>query len=157
LTGALIRGFVDATFSEIFCPDWKGGTLYLSHMGEVNPLVAAARPTLEEKEYSFSSALNPAYLACSPKSGPAIFVNLSPGPDDTFRLIAAPVEILKDTRRRDYRNAIRCWMRPEKTTAEFLESYSRLGGTHHSVLLLGKRVEALEAFAKMSGFQFAKV
>lgn len=157
LTGALIRGFVDATFAEIFCPDWKGNSLFLSHMGEVNPAVAASKPTLEEKEYAFSNALNPAYLACAPRHGPAVFVNLSGGPGDSFRLIAAPVEVLHDTRRRVYRNVIRCWMRPETSVAHFLERYSLLGGTHHSVLVLGNHLEALEAFADMSGFEFAKV
>ena len=136
---------------------WKGETLFLSHMGEVNPAIAASKPTLEEKAYNFSNALDPAYLACAPRPGPAVFVNLSPGPGDSFRLIAAPVEVLHDTRRRDYRNVIRCWMRPETSVAHFLERYSLLGGTHHSVLVLGNRIEALGAFADMSGFEFAKV
>jgi len=157
LTGALIKGFRTATFAEIFCPDWKGNSLFLSHMGEINPLVAAARPTLEEKQYSFSNALNPAFLSCAPKEGPAVYVNLSPGPDETFRLIAAPVTVMKDSRRADYRGVVRGWMRPEGTVAEFLEEYSRLGGTHHSVLVLGARMEAVEAFAAMSEVEFVAV
>ena len=36
----------------------RAGLFDLSHMGEVNPAIAAARPTLEEKQYSFSNALN---------------------------------------------------------------------------------------------------
>ena len=157
LVGALIRGFGDATFTEIFCPDWKGRSLFLSHMGEINPSIAAAQPTLEERDYVFSAALNPAYLSCAVRPGPAVFVNMSPGPDDSFRLIAAPVEVLRDSKRKDYRAVVRGWMRPEGTVAQFLESYSRLGGTHHSALVLGDRMEAVEAFAQMTGIEFRKV
>ncbi len=34
--GALRRGFTDTAFVEIFCPDWKGNRVLLSHMGKMN-------------------------------------------------------------------------------------------------------------------------
>src|SRR5690606_33566174 len=37
LMGALNKAFGKTTFTEIFCPDWEGDALFLSHMGEVNP------------------------------------------------------------------------------------------------------------------------
>jgi len=104
-----------------------------------------------EKDFSFGGCLNPAYLVCAPKPGPAVFVNIVPGPKDSFDLVVAPVKILPDSPRKDMRGAIRGWIRPACGIAEFLERYSRHGGTHHNALVLGQPVEALTAFAAFVG------
>ena len=62
----------------------------------MNPLVAAGKPRLFEKPYTFSPTNNPAVLTCAPAPGSAVLVNLAPGPEETFRLILAPVEVLAD-------------------------------------------------------------
>ena len=147
LVGALARAFGQTTFTEIFCPDWRGDALFLSHMGEINPDVAAEQPRLIEKPFDFTPARNPACLVCAPRPGPAVFVNLAPGPDETFSIIAAPVEVLEDTTNESMENVIRAWIRPECPVPEFLETYSRRGGTHHSALVLGERLEAIVQFA----------
>lgn len=149
LVGALLRGFGAVTFTEMFCPDWAGQSLFLSHMGEINPAVAAAQPLLYEKEYPFSPALNPATLACAPTAGPAILVNLAPGPNDTFRLITAPVEVLADGTHPSLDRWVRGWIRPAMPLARFLEEFSHLGGTHHSALLFGDHAEALATFGSL--------
>ncbi len=69
--------------------------IFLSHMGEANPEVAAAKPLLYEKDYPFSPTNNPATLAFAPKAGQAILINLAPLAGDRFRLICAPVEVGK--------------------------------------------------------------
>jgi len=157
LTASLVRALLSAwpetTFTEIFCPDWAGGTIFLSHMGEVNPAVAAARPLVCEKPFPYTPAQDPAVLACAPRPGPAVFVNLTPGPDDSFRLIVAPVEVMADSEREDMQDKVRGWIRPSGSTAEFLEAYSWLGGTHHSALVLGDHAEALAAFARFAGIE----
>lgn len=153
LVGALASAFPETTFTEIFCPDWNGGSIFLSHMGEINPAVAARRPLLCEKPFPYTPAANPAFIACAPKPGPAVLVNLSPGPDDSFRLIVAPVNVLEDSSRADMQNIVRGWIRPKHSTAKFLEDYSRLGGTHHSALVLGDRTEAIAAFARFAGLE----
>jgi L-arabinose isomerase len=153
LVGALQRAFSRTTFTEVFCPDWQGDSLFLSHMGEINPEVAAVKPVLLEKPYPFGNALPPAFLACSPEPGPAVFVNLTPGPEETFRLIVAPVEVLPAAPQNDFRKSVHGWIRPGGGIGPFLETYSRLGGTHHSALVLGERTEAICAFASMSGLE----
>lgn len=153
LVGALSRGFGKTTFTEIFCPDWKGNSLFLSHMGEINPEVAAERPRLVEKPFPFTAAQNPAVITCAPKPGPAVFVNLAPGPDNTFSLIVAPVEVLGDATGKELRNSVRGWIRPGCGVAAFLEVYSRHGGTHHSALVLGNQAEAIAGFAQFSGIE----
>lgn len=147
LVGALSQGFGATTFTEIFCADWAGNSLFLSHMGEINCAETAAKPLLYEKEFPFTPALNPATLACAPRPGPATLVNLAPGPDDTFRLITAPVEVLADGTHPDLARWVRGWIRPAFPLPRFLEEFSHLGGTHHSALMSGEHTAALADFA----------
>ncbi len=134
LVGCLQRAFGRTTFTEIFCADWQGGAIFLSHMGEANPEVAAAKPLLYEKDYPFSPTNNPATLAFAPKPGPATLVNLAPLAGGRFRLICAPVQVEEDVTGPAFAETLRAWIRPRLPVADFLESYSRLGGTHHSAL-----------------------
>lgn len=155
LDGALARGFGAATFTEIFCPDWAGETLFLSHMGEINPALAAEKPHLFRKKSFDGRSRDPAVLSCALHPGPAVFVNLAPGPDNQFSLIVAPVEVLPENDRLDpaMRDTVRAWIKPRRPVAEFLESYSRAGGTHHSVLVPGTVSEPLCAFGRQSGME----
>lgn len=154
LVGALSSAFGQTTFTEIFCPDWKGDSLFLSHMGEINPEVATGKPILLEKEFPFTPAQNPAFITCALKPGPAVFVNIVPGPNDTFSLIIAPVNVLGDTKNTKMKGAVRGWIQPDSgTIGEFLEEYSLNGGTHHSGLVLGDVTEALVAFAEFAGLE----
>jgi len=157
LVGALASGFAKTTFTEIFCPDWKGQTLFLSHMGEMNPEVAAEKPRLLEKPFPYTDALNPAVLTASPAPGPAVLVNLIPGPGDSFHIIVSPVEVLEDTSNPKMQELLRGWVRPAAGLESFLEAYSRVGGTHHSALVLGDRVEALTAFASFAGILWHEI
>lgn len=153
LVGALVRGFGKATFTEMFCPDWKGESIFLSHMGEINPDVIKGKARLYEKDFSFFGAKNPAVIVGSPAAGPAVFVNLAPGPKGTYKLILAPVEVLGDTTVKAMKDAVRGWIRPQMPVAEFLEEFSWHGGTHHSALVLGDKVEGLQAMGRLLGFE----
>jgi L-arabinose isomerase len=157
LVGALLQGFGAATFTEMFCPDWAGHSLFLSHMGEFNPAEAAAKPLLYEKEYPFTPALNPAALACAPRPGPATLVNLAPGPDGTFRLISTLVEVLPDGTHPDLERWVRGWIRPSVPLPRFLEEFSQLGGTHHSALLFGDHSEAMAAFSSWLDIEHCRI
>jgi L-arabinose isomerase len=99
----------------------------------------------------FLGSKSPAILTCSVQPGPATFVNLAPGPDDSFSLIVAPVEVLDEGPTLDeaMQNTIRTWVGPALPVAEFLEAYSLAGGTHHSAIVLGEHTDALAALAAM--------
>lgn len=154
LVGALNRAFGRVNFTEIFCPDWEGGTIFLSHMGEFNPACAGARARLIEKPFPFTAAQNPAILTAPPLPGPAVLVNLNPGPQNTFSLILAPVDVLGEATHPAMQDVVRGWFRPSCPMEDFLERYSTLGGTHHSALVHGGSVEALAAFATFTGIPF---
>jgi L-arabinose isomerase len=155
LVGALSREFDAVTFTEIFCPDWTGNSLFLSHMGEISPSVAGDRPRICGKPAFDGKSATTAVLTCAVKPGPAVFVNLAPGPSDSFSLIVAPVEVLAENGSLDpaMRDTVRAWIRPQGNVADFLEAYSRAGGTHHSALVLGEHSEAVEAFGRSLGVE----
>ena len=159
LVGALSRAFGAVTFTEVFCPDWAGNTLFLSHMGEISPSVAGDKPRVIAKPFFMGGSLDPAVLTCAVKPGPAVFVNLAPGPNDSFTLIVVPLEVLAEGGSIDpaMRDGVRIWVRPKGGVAPFLEAYSRAGGTHHSALVLGDHAEALAAFGRMIGVNVVEV
>jgi L-arabinose isomerase len=128
-------------------------------MGEISPAVAGDRPRVIAKPFFGGGSLDPAVLTCAAKPGPAVFVNLAPGPDDRFSLIVAPVEVLAEDASLDpaMRDVVRIWIRPQGRVVEFLEAYSRAGGTHHSALVLGDRAEAVAAFGRMSGLDVVRI
>ena len=155
LVGALSRAFGKTTFTEIFCPDWTGDSLFLAHMGETNPDLAAAtdKPLMATKPFPYTPAAEPVVVACAPAPGPAVFVNIVPGPDDSFSLIVAPVEVLGDTTDEEMRSVVRAWIKPAIPIGEFLEAYSRAGGTHHSALVMGEKTAAIAAMGRFAGLE----
>lgn len=160
LVGALARSFRATTFTEIFCADWAGNSLFLSHMGEICPATATATPRVFEKPLPFIGGHSPAILTCSVKPGPAVLVNLAPGPDSTFSLIVCPVDVLPEDDRLDPQmpDNIRIWIRPAGgDIAGFLEAYSHAGGTHHNALVLGDHLEAISAFGHMAGMTVIQI
>ena len=153
--GALAQAFDAVTFMEVFCADWAGDRLFLSHMGEISTSVAGGKPRVIAKPFFMGGSLDPAVLTCSARPGPAVLVNLAPGPRDTFTLVVAPVEVLPEdgSLAPAMRDTIRMWVRPQGRVAPFLEAYSRAGGTHHGALVLGDMAEALVAFGRLSGWE----
>ena len=66
-------------------------------------------------------------LTCALRPGPALMVNLAPGPRDAFTLITAPVEVEAEVAlHAGLRDCIRGWIRPRGGDLHtFLERYSR--------------------------------
>ena len=157
LVAVLSRAYGRTAFVEMFCPDLEGNSIFLSHMGEFNPELSAEKPVLYEKEYPFSPALNPAALGMAPAPGKATYVNLSPGPDGSFRLIVSLVNVLEDGTHPDLPQWVRAWIRPPIPVADFLEQFSRLGGTHHSALMMGDHRESLDLFARCAGIELCRL
>ncbi len=94
LVAAVAAGHPEATFTEMFCPDWENGAVYLSHMGEMNWRLTDGKPHLREMPYKFSKTDNPAYVAGRFKPGEIVLVNLAPVSAGAYRLILAPAEML---------------------------------------------------------------
>jgi L-arabinose isomerase len=152
LVAALAAAFPQTSFTEMFCPDWQGGTVYLSHMGEVNHLLVAGKPRLYEMEYRWSDAENPVYVAGRFRPGRIVLVNLAPMPSG-FRLVVAPAAMLEAGGRDRMERSVRGWFRPEIGLADFLARYSRVGGTHHLAVCYDADLESLRALGGMMGWE----
>ena len=129
----------------------------LYHEGECNPALAASPPTLIEKSYPFGDVDNPVMLRFGLKAGPATLANLAPGPDDSYCLIAAPVEVVERGPVAGVPDSPHFWVRPDRPAEDFLRGYSEAGGTHHLALLRGDHVRALELMARLLGVEFVVV
>lgn len=150
LVGTLTRAFGGSavTFCEVFCPDWAGDTLFLSHMGEINPgVLVPGTEHLLRKPYPWGDAADPTIVVGALRPGPAILVDLTLG-HDNFELIAAEVEVLGDSTNPEMQQQIRGWIRPKVGAARFLERYSQAGGTHHHALVWGASLEAIHAMSR---------
>lgn len=154
LIGSLMRVYPETSFTEMFCPDWKGGRVFLSHMGEMNPAVAEHCPELYHRTpWAFSDAEAPISLGACFKPGKAVFVNLAPTREG-YTLIAAPVTMVTGGHNRKFKNTIRGWMKPGLSLNEFLARYSRAGGTHHAALVYDASLNTLASFSQLMGFKF---
>ena len=93
LSGALMKGFDDVSFVKIFCPDWSGERLFLSHMGEMNIALADLESlTLYEKQFPFADIPNPITYGGRFRAGSAVYVNLAPKKDG-YSLFCSSVEM----------------------------------------------------------------
>ncbi|MDD3840556.1 MAG: hypothetical protein PHP06_08280 [Clostridia bacterium] len=152
LVGALGIVNSETTFTEMFCPDWKGNRIFLSHMGEMNYNLTAEKPVLLEKPFPYTDAENPVVAVGRYKPGKAVIVNLAPGFDDSYSLIVAPIEMEKVEGRDNLGDTIRGWFKPSMSIDRFLKLYSQFGGTHHSALVYGDVKDYVINFGKVMGW-----
>jgi L-arabinose isomerase len=158
LVAALNCCYGPTTFTEMFCPDWEGGRIFMSHMGELNPVLAKRQPRLVEKRYGFGAVENPAVLVFPLRPGPAALVNLVPCREEQMALIAADVEVLDTEPEPGIPDSPHFWIAPPNgDTADFLRRYSEAGGTHHLALTPGAQAADFANLAAMKGWRFTAI
>ncbi len=150
IVGALMQGYKDTSFVEIFCPDWKNNTLFISHMGEMNANLCASKPEMKEINFIYGQdADNPVVGYACYKSGKAVFANVYRDANG-FCLLCAPMTVTAETTDH-FKGSVRGWLKPEMETGKFLEKISYAGATHHSVLVYDAEPEQIEFFGKLLG------
>jgi len=147
--GALLKAHPETSFVEIFCPDWKNNTVFMSHMGEMNYRIAENKPKIRRTGSAFVKGEMPYAGYARMKGGKGVYVNISRDKDD-YKMVIAPGEMLSE-QEDNFPNTIRGWMQPDKSnsTAEFLEKLSKNGATHHSSFVYGATVKEMEYFAQL--------
>ena len=151
-TGALLAAYPETSFVEIFCPDWKNNTLFLSHMGEMNYRIAGTRPVVTRAGKNFTCGSHPYVGYARMKKGKGVYVNVSRGPED-YELLLASCE-MQAFGPDNFAGTMRGWMKPEHlTTARFLETLSENGATHHSSFVYGATAEELAFFGRLLGMK----
>lgn len=156
LSCALRTAFPETSFTEMFCPDWAWNRIFTSHMGEINLNLCAAKPLLKERPYKLSDTGNLVIATGCFKPGKAILTDLAPGPDGTFTLIATSVTYLAPEGESLPSNE--GWFRVDNLEIDqFLERYSKLGGTHHLVASYNADMQILKEFAELMNWKFAEL
>jgi L-arabinose isomerase len=153
LVGALAGTYEKTTFTEMFCPDWKGNRVFLSHMGELNVNLVDGRVCLAEPGVNFTPGASPVVPYGRLMGGAAVFVNLAPLAGDRFRLIVCPGRMEAVRGKDAFNGSVRGWFKPAIKVSDFLADYSRQGGTHHAALVYGADVETLLRFAGLAGLE----
>jgi L-arabinose isomerase len=161
LVAAVASAFPETTFTEMFCPDWENGSTFLSHMGEVNWRLLDGRGCMEAMDYQYSATDDPVRVTGRLKAGAIVLVNLAPMADGRYRLILAPATMLPVQGEDRFGSSVHGWFRPPKPLPEFLEAYSRLGGTHHIAMCYagepGAALRTLEEFGRLTGWETVTV
>lgn len=151
--GALLRAYPDATFAEMFCPNWSGNSVFFSHMGEFNLNSADGKPHMIIKDFCFGPGFDPTSILGHFKAGEVCFANLAPT-SDGFRMVLADGEMVKLPERiGSFENSVAGWFRPAMDLARFLEEYSLAGGTHHGALVYGADAQELRMLATFGGME----
>lgn len=141
------------SFVEMFCPDWRNGSVFLSHMGEANLDLLDGQPVLAEMAFKYTD-VGPTVAAFGAfMPGNATLVNLAPVGDGLFRLILSPGSMLKAQNDDNLRFSIRGWFKPQLPLEQYLADYSRLGGTHHSVAVYDADLHLIRLFGQAMGWQ----
>ena len=154
LCGSLLRVFPNTSFSEMFCPDWKGGSVFLSHMGEFNYNICTGKPRLTEKDFPFTSAENPTVAYGTYMPGKAVYINILPNGSGRYTLLIASGEILPVCGENKMAESVNGWFKPLTQLEEFLEKFSQFGGTHHGIICYDDCVDALIDFADEMKFEW---
>lgn len=148
-TGALLQGYDETSFIEIFCPDWKNNTLFISHMGEMNYRVADKKIEFGEINFSYGKGINPVVGTGAFKSGKAVFVNIYED-ENGFNALISPVDVIGE-KTDSFCKKVRGWLDFGMSVSEALEKISIHGATHHSILVYGATIREMEFFARLLG------
>lgn len=138
---ALMKAFGDVTFTECFCPDWKHGSIFLSHMGEYNVSLSNPdrKPEMKEIDFIYCDAENPTAVLAPLREGRAVFVSLNPAPEGKFEIYAAAGQMLYTPFDNNQNYVVSGWFKPDMPLEEFLCDYSQNGGIHHAAMVYGDK------------------
>jgi L-arabinose isomerase len=164
LNAAIARIAGEASFTEMFCPDYERGEVLLSHMGECNLAMAdPERPVvLKSNPFKIGRCVPPAVPVFQFTPGPATLVSLSEAPgaesrqSPGFQLLACRAEVVRSPEHARLTSPY-ARVRFDADLPDFLERFSRAGGTHHLVIAYGDRVQELEYLAESCGLTFLQL
>lgn len=161
LTAALVAALNQVApkveFTEMFCPDFIERNVFMSHMGECNPAMAAENEEvgIAYQKFAFGRK-DAAVFRFRHQPGEATVVDLAPAPGGKFRIIVSVVEILDLEPNAKISNP-QFRMQPRLPLEDFLTAYSENGGTHHLAIIQGDVLEEVAKLAALMQFEFVEV
>lgn len=161
MTTALARVAGQATFTELYAPDYQRGEVLLSHMGECNIGMAdpQKRIRLMARPFPWGKCHRTAVPVFQLRPGKVTLASISQSPDARpggrvgFQLLAITGEIVAAP---EHANLCSPYTRIRfgDDLPEFVQSYSRSGGTHHLALAHGDLIDELKVLSHLVGLDF---
>ena len=125
-----------------------------SHMLEVCPSIAAARPRCEIHPLSIGSREDPVRLVFDAAPGPAFMLSML-DLGDRFRLLANEIDVIAPPQELPKLPVARAVWKPRPDFATAAEAWLVAGGPHHSVFSTALHTETLVDFATICGARAA--
>lgn len=157
LVGSLMSVYDEATFVEMFCPDWEKDIIFLSHMGEVNINLLSEKPILSLKPFPYADTGDTAFLRGTYKPGKAVFVNLAPMGNGKYSLIISDIEVLNIKASNGLEEGECGFFSVGYSISDFLKKFSLAGGTHHSAMVYGDVKRDIITFGEELGFKVVDI
>lgn len=144
-------------FLEDYTYDLAGvPTELASHMLEVSPVFASARPAIEVHPLSIGGKEAPARLVfdCAPAKGVSVsMVDMG----DRFRLICADTNIVEPVAKMPRLPVARIMLRPEPDLAVGAAAWINAGGAHHFVLSTSLDAGDIRLLAKLTDTELKEI
>jgi L-arabinose isomerase len=136
-----------SAFSEMFCMDFDGNSILMSHFAEGNLRLAAGKPRMIRREGWVGSGGVSSSMAFNFAPQEVTMVNLTIGVGGRPKLIATTAQIC------DYAleggQTPHCRLEPTCGLTVFLDAYLHCGGSHHVALVQNDRLGLVEKFAEL--------
>ena len=149
------RGLAGGTsFMEDYTYDLTPGNERVlgSHMLEVCPSIATARPSCEIHPLGIGGREDPVRLVFNAAPGPAVLVAML-DMGDRFRLVANELDLLPIEEELPKLPVARALWRPAPDFFTATEAWLSAGGPHHSVLSCALGMDAVTDLATMAGIE----
>ena len=157
LCSAIMGIYSDCTPISMYCPDWQGGTIYLSYRTGVNPRCIAGKPVICRVSEPLIPELPVSAITGPLRGGRAVIISLSPQDNDRFTLTAVTGEMLDVPENARHKGRVCGWFRPDAPLPDLIAAYSENGGPHHMVLAYGASCQFLAQTARCCGFEFLQL
>jgi L-arabinose isomerase len=158
LTAALggpLNAIAVSKFDEFFCPDWSGGRILMSHMGETDPRFAKGHVRLATRN-GFLNQMDSTIFKFKADPGAVTFTGITQGGAGDFRIVAGILDIV-DYPVLEQVAGPHYVVKPRCELTDFLERYAECGGGHHVYISRGDKIEAVKTMAKILDFEFCHV
>jgi L-arabinose isomerase len=145
------------SFMEDYTYDFSGTPKILgSHMLEICPSIAAAKPSLEVHPLGIGGKADPVRLVFTAPSGAAVVASLV-DMGNRFRMIVNQIEVIQPEQALPKLPVARAVWLPEPSLKVAAAAWIYAGGAHHTSFSQALTMEHLEDFAEIAGIELIRI
>lgn len=145
------------SFMEDYTYDFSGTPKILgSHMLEICPSIAAAKPALEVHALGIGDKADPVRLVFTAPDGPAIVASLV-DMGNRFRMIANEIDVIQPVQPLPRLPVARAVWLPRPSLKVAAAAWIYAGGAHHTSFSQALTMEHLEDFTEIAGIELVRI